>query len=210
MISNYYHEWQTNRVNFILEHVGPEYFNGKRVLELAPCNGYIGYRFSELGAIVHYIEGREENVERIKRDFPMNTVEQADLDTPDWLWGRWDVIINFGLYYHLEKHHREHLINCINNCDMMFFESVIFDSNSETIFYRSEQGFDQSLTNMGGTPSTSFIENIFKEQRVEFTKHSSSKLNGDGHVYDWVETNSSMWHPTRRRFWVVNTHHGEV
>lgn len=203
--SNYHPKWQNNRVNFILEHFSPEYFNGKRVLELAPYNGYIGYRFQQLGATVHYIEGREENVEKIRRDFPMNTVEQADLDTPTWRWGTWDIIINFGLYYHLEKYHKEHLVNCIKNCDLMFFESVIYDSNESEIYLRDEHGFDQSLSNVGGTPSTSYVENIFKEQNVEFTKCSATILNGMGHRYDWIDTNSKVLDQYARRFWIVNT-----
>ena len=71
-------------------------------------------------------------------------VEQADLDTDIWKWGKWDIIINFGLYYHLEKYHKEHLINCINNCDLMFFETVVFDSKNPEIFINKEKGKDQS------------------------------------------------------------------
>ena len=90
--------------------------------------------------------------------------------------------------YHLEKFHKEHLINCINNCDLMFFESVIYDSFKPEIYFRNENGDDQSLTNMGGTPSTAYIENIFNEVDANYTKYSDSSLNNWEHKYNWPDT----------------------
>lgn len=206
MIESTYHaEWQNSRIDFILTHYKKEFFEGKRILELAPYNGYIGYRFSELGAKVHGVEGRETNVENIRNTFPMNTVECANLDTPDWLWGKWDIIINFGLYYHLEKYHKEHLVNCIQNCKLMFFETIVLDSYDSEIQLRPEEGDDQSLSDVGGVPSTSYVEDIFKEYNVEFTKYSSPQLNGGRHKYDWQDTNSKVVDYHSRRFWIVNT-----
>ena len=204
METNYHPEWQINRVQFLIEQFGTEFFRGKRILELAPYNGYIGARFSELGAMVHCVEGRQDNANNIRRNFPQLSVEVADLDTPDWVWGKWDIIINFGLFYHLEKYHKEHLLNCLNNCKFMFFESVIFDSFEPEIFFREERGDDQSLTERGGSPSTSYVENIFTEASATFTKFSSSKLNGERHHYDWVDTNSKTPSAWARRLWVVS------
>ena len=167
--TSYHPDWQVNRINFILSKYPADFFKGKRILELGAYNGYIGAYFSALGAEVHCVEGRQENVDKIKKDYPNVTVECADLDTSIWNFGKWDIIINFGLVYHLENFHKEHLINCINNCDLMFFESVIYDSFKPELYFRNENGDDQSLTNKGGTPSTSYVENIFKELGTEYT-----------------------------------------
>ena len=165
---------------------------------------------------MHCIEGRPENVENIKRDYPNVTAEVANLDSTDWEWGHYDIIINFGLYYHLENFHKEHLINCINNCDLMFFESVIYDSFESEIYFRTENGIDQSLSPVGGTPSTSFVENIFNEMQCDYKKYSDSSLNslaslGDNnfqnmytHHYDWLDTNSKIFNQWSRRFWIIN------
>lgn len=204
MTTNYHPSWQTNRVDFILEHYPADFFKGKRVLELAPYNGYIGYRFSLMGAQVHCIEGRQANVDNIRRTFPALSVEQADLDRPDWPWGKWDIIINFGLYYHLQNYHREHMVNCLQNCNLMFFETVVYDSSEPELFVRSESGDDQSLTDVGGNPSTSYVENILRENGATFTKYSTPKLNGNGHHYDWKDTNSKVLDPMARRFWIVS------
>jgi hypothetical protein len=157
-----------------------------------------------LGAAVHCLEGRTENVVNIMNDYPNITAEVANLDTYEWVWGKWDIIINFGLYYHLEKFHKEHLQNCISNCDLMFFETVIYDSNDSEIYFRTEQGDDQSLTTIGGTPSTSYVENILKENAVTYKKYTDPFLNNYQHKYDWPDTGVKVFNQFHRRFWITN------
>jgi len=203
--TTYHPQWQINRINFILSKYPKEFFIGKRILELGAFNGYIGAYFKSIGASeVHCVEGREENLNNITKNYPDVTAELYDLDTPNWNWGKWDIIINFGLYYHLEKFHKEHLKNCLDNCDMMFFESVIYDSNESEIYFKNERGADQSLSDVGGSPSTSYVEDIFKENLVTYQKYSESSLNAYKHNYDWPDTGNKVFHGWRRRFWIVN------
>lgn len=204
MIDIHYHpEWQKNRLKFIIELYGESFFKGKNILELGPYNGYIGYVFDQLGANVHLVEGRAENIHYINYAYPNLSVELGDVDTPEWKWGKWDIIINFGLYYHLENHHKEHMENCLSNSDIMFFESVIFDSYENEIVFNKECGGDQSLTDIGGTPSTSYVENLFKTFNRKFTKYTSNTLNGNGHVYDWIDANTKIYNQMTRRLWIV-------
>ena len=201
--TTYHADWQINRINFIISKYPKEFFKGKRILEVGAYNGYIGAYFNALGADVHCLEGRIENVINIKNDYPNITAEIADLDSPDWNWGHWDIIINFGLYYHLEKFHKEHLQNCINNSDLMFFETVIYDSSEPEIYFRNEVGDDQSLTSIGGTPSTSYIENILKEYNMQYKKYTDPFLNNYQHKYDWPDTGFKVFNQFHRRFWIV-------
>ena len=202
--TKYHADWQQNRINFILSKYPKEFFKGKRILELGAYNGYIGAYFNALGAEVHCLEGRVENVVNIMNDYPNITAEVANLDTDEWMWGKWDIIINFGLYYHLEKFHKQHLINCLNNCDLMFFETVIYDSNDSEIYFRAEQGDDQSLTSIGGTPSTSYVENILNESGKVYKKYTDPFLNNYQHKYDWPDSGNKMFNQFYRRFWIVN------
>lgn len=204
--SSYQSEWQNNRIKFVLSKYPNDFFNGKKVLELGSFNGYIGSYFNEIGSEVLSLEGRESNVANIKNDYPNLEVQHANLDTPDWIWGKWDIIINFGLYYHLEKFHKEHLKNCVANCDLMFFETVIYDSFESEIHFRNESGADQSLSNVGGTPSTSYVENILTETNASFTKFCNSELNGGPGApqhYDWEDKNSKIFDMWSRRFWII-------
>lgn len=209
MHDHYHPHWQKNRINYLVDYYGKDYFKNKTVLELAPCNGFIGNAFHELGAIVSQAEGRQVNVDYIKSKYPHLSVIQKDLDTADWDLGRYDIIINFGLMYHLEHHHKDLLVNCIRNCTDLILESVIFNSNDDEIHFREEGGFDQSLSGVGGTPSTSFIENILKENGTIFEKHCSPKLNGDNHHYNWPDTNSKILNIWARRLWTIKTNYSK-
>ena len=201
--TNYHKDWQNNRINFILSMYPKEFFKDKKILELGSFNGYFGESFRRMGASVLSIEGRPENVISIRNNFPELLIECRDLDTNTWEWGEWDIIINFGLIYHLEKHHKEHLENCINNCNLLFLESVIYDSNQSEIFFKNESGGDQSLSDVGGTPSTSYVEDILNNLNTKFTKYTTSNLNGIYHHYDWVDTGLKNYDGWARRFWVV-------
>jgi 2-polyprenyl-3-methyl-5-hydroxy-6-metoxy-1,4-benzoquinol methylase len=202
--SAYHIEWQDARINFLIKKYGEDFFKGKRILELAGFNGRIGAHFAKLGAIVDCVEGREKNVQYMRETYPeLHSTAVANLDSVEWHWGKYDIIINFGLYYHLEHYHKEHLLNCIQHCDLMFFETVIYDSPDAELYFAGEQGSDQSLSNRAGTPSTSFVENIFKEASVNYTIHKDRSLNGGYHTYDWTDTFTRNYHHATRRFWVV-------
>ena len=202
--TTYHPDWQINRINFILSKYPKEFFKGKRILEVGAYNGYIGAYFNALGAEVHCLEGRLENVVKIKNDYPQITSEVANLDTDEWTWGKWDIIINFGLYYHLERFHKEHLNNCIQNCDVLFFETVVYDSYEPEIYFRQEDGDDQSLTLIGGTPSTLYVENIFNESNVTYKKYTDPFLNNYQHKYDWPDTGFKIFNQFHRRLWIAH------
>lgn len=206
--TTYHTDWQINRIKFILSKYSKEFFKGKKILELGAHNGYVGSYFAYLGAEVHCVEGRQENVDRIKSDYPNITIECFNLDTPEWKWGNWDIIINFGLYYHLENYHKEHLINCINNCNLMFFESLVFDSFESILYYKEHYGIDQSLTGNNGVPTTKYIEDIFNtsKQNIKFNKYTNSELNSLPHIYDWEDKNSKEFSMWTRRFWIIQKH----
>lgn len=203
-ITSYHPEWQKKRILWILEKFPVEFWKDKRVLELAPCNGVIGDFFRSLGAKALCVEGRRENIEDIANNFPGLDVVQGDLDTVDWPYGQFDIIINFGLFYHLENFHKEHLINCINNCKLLLFESLIFDS-AQSEMYRTDEkvGNDQSLSGVGYTPSTKYIEDIFRERGCPFTKYSDKELDSDTQTYSWIEENKRNYSNKNRRMWIV-------
>ena len=204
LTTSYHPEWQTKRINFILEKYPEEFWKGKTILELGSHNGVIGEFFRSIGADVLSVEGRSENVNSIRARFPHLTVIEGNLDTPNWEYGDFDIIINFGLLYHLEHYHKEHLENCILHSDLLFLESVIFDS-AQSELHRSEEryGNDQSLSGIGMVPSTKFVEDILRQNYVGFTKYSDGCLNAVNHSYNWEDKDSKNPMNSHRRFWIV-------
>jgi 2-polyprenyl-3-methyl-5-hydroxy-6-metoxy-1,4-benzoquinol methylase len=202
-LTDYHPEWQLSRMNFLVNLYGKSYFKGKRILELGSQNGFFSAAFHSLGSEVLCVEGREDIIEEIRNRFPQLKVIQSDLDTKDWIFGKWDIIINFGLFYHLENFHKEHLINCIQNSNTMFFETVIFDSKENKIFFRRENGKDQSLTDIGGSPTEKYVQDIFEENSIGYQMYSDESLNGGSHKYDWKSTGNENFNQFYRRFWIT-------
>lgn len=207
MTENYHYGWQENRLKFILNTLGSEFCNNKTLLELAPFNAYFGNEFQKLGADVTCIEGRQELVDNIQKEFPKLKIICANLDTDEWSYGHFDIIVNFGLFYHLEFHHKKHLQNCLNNCDLLFFETITHDRSESQLVFREENPsvIDQGLSNRSGTPTTSYIEDIFRESNAKFTKYTNKELDGGAHSYSWedgsLDPNKIALY--ERRFWIV-------
>lgn len=201
--TTYHPDWQKNRINFLINKYSQSFFKDKTILELGPYNGYIGARFQQLGAKVTCVEGRQSNVESIKYHYPQLNVILGNLDTPEWVYGKFDIIINFGLLYHLEKYHKEHLLNCLKNCNLMFLESVIYDSNIDEIYKVNRVGSDQSLSEIDGYPSQSYVENVFNSNNFLYERFFDKSLNGNGHKYDWLSTGKKVFDDCARRFWIV-------
>ena len=203
--TTYWPIWQRNRLNWLLRHFGRSFFKGKSVLELGPMNGFFGAAMCRLGAQLTGLEGRQENISVIRREFPdYADLRLFDLDTDTWPHGKYDIIINFGVLYHLEHHHKRFLINCINNCQYMFLESVVFDSPHDEFYWRDEAGPDQSLSGRAGTPSTLCVENILRFAGASFERFDDPRLNA-GHHYDWVGKNDRSFDQCARRFWITLT-----
>lgn len=195
--SNYNNDWQMNRVKYLTSKYGSEFFNGKSLLELGAFNGRIGNEFSKLGAKVTCVEGRSLNAHYITSTYGLPTLIM-NMDTPKWVLGDYDIIVNFGLLYHIEYYSSELILNCLNHCKLMFLESEVYDSLCNTLYAHGEYGEDQSLSSIGMVPSPRWIESrLDKYERVD-----SPELNGNNHTYDWTSKYDDVYIQQRRRFYI--------
>lgn len=203
-ITPYHTDWQRRRVNFILNKYDKSFFAGKKILELGAYNGAIGIYFSLLGSNVTIVEGRRENYDLIPKNIDNVNVVLANVDLPIWEFEYYDIIIHFGLLYHLEYFFEPHLINCCNNCDMLFLESEVISGTKDHIMM-GEIGNDQSLTQNGIKPNGKYIESILTDCGFNFIRHDSNKLNSKPHFYDWPDNMTGPEYIMgRRRFWIAN------
>jgi 2-polyprenyl-3-methyl-5-hydroxy-6-metoxy-1,4-benzoquinol methylase len=202
-----YDEWRARRVQKLLGIYGGEYFRGKRVLELGAGHGDIGALFASLGAAVTCVDGRPENLEfgRLKhRRVDGLTFELIDLEHDFRSLGSFDLIIHFGLLYHLPNP-EEHLKLCFEMCDEMVLESLVCDSRDAqrvvVIEERAEVN-EEAVGGRGCRPSPFFIERVATESGFRIERHFTADLNSKEAIYDWEhaddDASDGWW---RRRFW---------
>ncbi|HEX8902267.1 class I SAM-dependent methyltransferase [Vitreimonas sp.] len=203
-----YAHWRTKRINKILELYGMDWFKGKRVLELGSALSDIGAFFADLGAEVICLEGRQETVNfaRLKhRNVPRLQIEQCDLEGDFSHYGKFDLIIHFGLLYHI-KNVDEHMARCFAMTDSMIMETVVCDSQDPhkmLLVPEPKAVLEQSLHGMGSRPSPFYVERLGTEAGFKFDRHFTADLNfEDRFIYDWPHQNDDShgdWQ--KRRFW---------
>ena len=192
-----YDEWRIKRINKILEVYGIDYFKNKNVLELGSGYGDIGAFFADLGANVLCLDGREQNV--IFANLKHHKLDnfkclQFNLENEFTDFGKFDLIINFGLLYHL-KNLDEHLNCCFKVSDDIFLETVVCDSTDPyKIFYCEENknhNYD-ALEGIGSRPSPFYIERIANEHNYDVSRYFTADLNvWNDFVYDWEHRNDN-------------------
>jgi SAM-dependent methyltransferase len=211
-IFNYsYDDWRIKRINKTLEIYGIDWFKGKSILELGGGLGEIGAFFADLGANVISLDGRQQNVNfaTLKHRRVVNfKCAKFDLDDDFSHFGRFDLIINFGVLYHL-RNVDEHLKCCFKMSDEIILETVVCDSTDpHKIFYCDENSRMNSmaLNGVGSRPSPFYIERIAAENGFRPVRHFSTDLNsGYQYSYDWRHKNNNrlgdQW--KLRRFWLL-------
>ena len=190
-----YVELKSKRVKAVVDHFGSDWFNGKKVLELGCGHADMGNEFYKLGAEVTVTDARENHLAVVRDKYPHLKRICHDLNRVNWPFERgYDLILNMGVLYHLQKFERL-LKNCFLNCENMFIESIVVDSDDPRfVSYVKEesstQDSDQSFTSVGCRPSWACIERIIEENGFTFERYFSKELNSVQNVFDWEPKNS--------------------
>jgi len=206
---DHYLEWRTNRIVKLEQIFGSNFFRGKTVLEVGAGTGLVGKVLrDDFGADVTFTEGRPELLKIIKENNPTARVEMINHECVWDLNERFDVIIHWGLLYHLD-HWRQDLECTIKHLDLggiLSLESEVMDSDKEQelkiIEMKSQD--DQSLFGVGTRPSSITIEKQLKALNLEFNRYDDADLNTSFHHYDWISENSLKYQNGQRRFWIAS------
>lgn len=218
-----YEDWRVRRCTKMLEIYGTDYFKGLKILELGAGHGDIGAFFAELGADVLCLDGRKENVNFASlkhRKIPNIRFEQFNLEKDFSKFGKFDLIINFGLVYHI-KNVEAHLNCCFANAKEVILETIVCDSTDPNKIFFCEERSDvneEALDGIGSRPSPFYVERIALENKFMVHRHFTADLNsgqkfstGYQFRYDWKHKNDDdygvdykskkFWKLHLRRFW---------
>ena len=197
----YYPEWQKKRIDCIIDFYGSSWFKGKKILEVGCGEGNIGYTFSQMGADVTISDGRPEYCIEAKKNYPKIKVICADLDE-EWAFdNQYDMIIHMATLYHLANPEKA-LMDACCHCKHLVLETGYMDSFDDTlVIHRIEEGFDQSINNIGSFFSPSFVERILKKCNLSFWSLQDDRCNCGYWSYDIPQTGSGDCTMSQRRMW---------
>lgn len=198
-----YIDYREKRIKVIKNYYGEDWFRNKKILELGCGHADISYVFYKLGAISTVSDAREEHLEVVKKKFPFFKVIRCDLDK-EWNFDeQYDLIIHMGVLYHL-KNYEQNLINCFRNCDNMFLETIVTDSDDENyVEFANELGFDQAYNGIGCRPSVRNIEKIITENNHSFIEFNKNLSSGSVSFNDWeIENTKKCYISTEHQPWV--------
>lgn len=195
-------QWNANRVNKLCEILGDDWFPGKRILEVGAGHGENGKALIAKGADVLFTDGRQLFVDFLKEE-GMNA-QVLDLDGPWILNDKFDLIIHWGVLYHLDKW-RESLTSALEHAPLICLETVVSMSEEPSFeLKKKEDGYDQALHGTGTHMSTLCFENHLTSLGAIFIRYDDEKLNADACAqYSWLPGDIAGNNDWSRRFWMI-------
>lgn len=213
-----FNKWRIKRVRKLEKIFGVDWFKDKKILELGCGYGNIGLYFEALGADVTFSDANEDNLNVLKTKNPNAKIIRIDQDTEWKLNQTYDLIIHFGISYHLNNWEND-LITSIKHCKYLAYETAVSKFNDDTEFkikdiHRLKE--QSSFNGIGTLFSAQKIRSILKSLNVEYTRYDDADLNTQIFKYDWDNLykhnikepiiidswfNSSYY--GGRRFWII-------
>ena len=219
--TNYYFLWNQKRICNMMSYYGENFFKGKKILEMGCGWAYLGAYFDYLGAEVTVSDAREEHIKVVKERYPQLTSLVVDSDSLEWEYPeeKYDIIIHFGLLYHLSD--PANSIKIVSErCDNLLLETEVLNSNDPTkIQYNKEEtewnkgGWGMAHNKLGSTPSYAYVEEHLKKNGMKFIlAPNAEELNsidvmatkGVEHPqqdYTWERKNTGEWRSGQRQMW---------
>ena len=203
MFEGHFIPWRKSRINKLISILGLEWFQGKKILELGCGFGHVGHELIKLGCDVTFTEGRNQFINVIKKNNPDSNVYLVDNDENWMLGSRFDLIIHWGLLYHL-KNWKQDLKNCLWHSSLICLETEVVDSEEDIEIEVKETNYDGALNSVGVRPSVGNIEKFLQSLGCEITRYDDSDLNAAYMKYDWKAGSfPGQWKLGHRRFWMV-------
>lgn len=138
--------------------------DGKRVLDLGCGPGDLAQFFVARGCDVVCVDARQENINKLSRQYPDLQAHVADVETAalDVL-GTFDVVFCYGLLYHLENPIAA-LRKIRKACtSLLFLETIVCDHYLPVVRLVKEPALvTQSLHRLGSRPSSSYVIKALK------------------------------------------------
>lgn len=141
---------------------------GKTVLDVGSGVGHLAQFFVSKGCRVICLDGRPENIARLRELYPNLEAYVANVETePLERFGTFDIVFAYGLLYHLENPLAA-LRNMASACrELLLLETMVCDHHLPVMRIEDEvPAYDQALKGLGHRPSPSYV--VLALNRVGF------------------------------------------
>lgn len=201
--NDFYKKCNEQRIYFLKNKFGDDYFKSKTVLDLGGGVGYISNELSKLGADCTVYEGREENINIGKNKFPHIKFIKVDLEDQIPI-DKFDIVLNFGVFYHLKNPE-----NFLIKTSSLFNDMMLLDGNVSTNGSRYQMDnpddYDQSIHGEIKLVTDDDISYLFKNFNIENVNIELNEIGKiTGSPYDYVNgcdflSDNNM----KRTFWII-------
>lgn len=195
----FYTQWSTGRVEWLENKMGKTWFKNKKVLDLGCGHGHVGMLLFNRGAKVICTDARQEFLDAINVKCPKIKTVQADLDV-EWPFDEhFDMILHFGLLYHLLEPAKS-IQQCCASCDYLILDTKHDEKveNKNIVYhYQEDVSFDMAYNQkkLGSKFSTRFIENELEKNAIEFERIR------DAEIAKYANVGNLISYGSTRSFW---------
>ena len=192
----HYRESELSRLANMFAHLDVQSMAGARILEVGAGLGRLGDAFRTLGFDVTSSDARQEYVDRMRGRGCRAVL--LDLDRDDLRSaGEFDVILAFGVLYHLSEPER-FLHNCAATAKTLLLESCVSDNADAVCPFIDERtgwmGQDQAANRRGCRPSPSWVETTCRDAGyAQVNDVSTAIANWRFGIFDWDIQGTGQW-----------------
>ena len=219
----FYNDWFKTRFEKAKNIFGKDWFLGKKILELGACHGDFGLEFTKMGSTVTYSDARYEHLQSIQQKLQVpSKLIQLDQNFEYNLGEKFDLVLHFGVLYHLENW-KQDLKCALNHSNLMLLETVVHPDNSIEDYWDEGSDYQYDEYNCLHPFFTEIsVEKTLTNLGAKFVRFDNRELNTFGwlhnnvviqNVYDWTTDNYLLYQPKikenieyrthYRRFWLV-------
>ena len=200
-----YPEWDKRRIKHLIDTYGEAFFKGKTVLEVGCGYAAIGKAMLDLGANVTVSDARGEHIEVVKERYPEIQALVMDSESATWDYpeDKYDIIIHYGLLYHLPNPD-DNISLMLKHCEYLFLETEVLDvEDSQHIVYTEEDktSFGMSFSGNACTPSWAYVERLLDQSNFAWQRVFPEDCpEGQGwHKYNWEQLGNRPLHVSGQR-----------
>jgi SAM-dependent methyltransferase len=142
---------------------------GRSVIDVGCGIGRLSEFFVERGCDVFCVDGREENIELLRREYPGRRAAVVDVEGDDLLaHGQFDVFFCYGLLYHLAEPFGFIRRAAEISRELMVIETCICDADEHVSFLvRDPQDPTMALEEIGSRPSPAYVATALRASGFE-------------------------------------------